>query len=119
MDARLDQLKGATRVDYMQTRRSSRVPIQVPVFLKGSDALGAEFVELTKTLNISSYGACVTSTHLLRLDQGIQLTIPAPSQTASSLIPTETPPIAARVRWQDVLGGELRLFGLEFVRPLE
>ena len=119
MASRLDHLREGPRVDYMQTRRTSRIPLQAPVFLKGSDAAGTEFVELTKTLNISSYGACITSTHLLHHDQTVQLTIPAPSQTASSLIPAETPPIVAKVRWHDVLGGELRLFGLEFVRPLE
>lgn len=105
-------------MDYLQSRRSSRIPLQAPVFLRGQDASGAEFIELTKTLNISSFGACITSTHLLKMDQTVHLTIPAPSQTSSGQIPSETPPIAARIKWQDV-SGDLRLFGLEFVRPLE
>jgi hypothetical protein len=33
-------------------------------------------------------------------------------------VPNETPPIAARVLRQEV-SGEMRLFGLEFLRPLE
>jgi hypothetical protein len=33
------------------------------------------------------------------------------------LVPHETPPISARVRRQES-AGDLRLFGLEFVRPL-
>jgi hypothetical protein len=118
MASRVDHLKGGHRVDYLQSRRCSRIPLQAPVFLKGSDASGVDFIELTKTLNISSMGACITSTHMLRPDQTVQLTIPAPSQASSSLIPSETPPIAARVKWHDVMG-ELRLFGLEFLRPLE
>ena len=118
MASHVQQVKGGHRVEYLQSRRCSRIPLQAPVFLKASDASGAEFIELTKTLNISSIGACITSTHLLKLDQTVQLTIPAPSQTSSSLIPSETPPIAARIKWQDV-SGELRLFGLEFLRPLE
>jgi hypothetical protein len=118
MASRIDQLKGAQRVDSLQARRCSRIPLQAPVFLKGSDASGTEFIELTKTLNISSIGACITSTHMLRPEQTVQLTIPAPSQASSSLIPSETPPIAARVKWQEA-SGELRLFGLEFLRPLE
>jgi hypothetical protein len=118
MTSHIDQLKSGQPTDSIQTRRSSRIPLQAPVFLKGSDASGTEFVELTKTLNISAIGACITSTHMLRPDQTVQLTIPAPSQASSSLIPSETPPIAARVKWQEFLG-ELRLFGLEFLRPLE
>jgi len=105
-------------VDSSESRRSSRLRIQVPVFLRGSDASGAEFIELTKTLNISATGACITSVHLLHPDQTVQLTIPAPSPASSSLIPSETPPIVARVRRLDILG-ETRLFGLEFLHPLE
>jgi hypothetical protein len=105
-------------VDSPESRRSPRIRIQVPVFLRAADASGAEFIELTKTLDISATGACITSVHLLRPDQTVHLTIPAPSPASSSLIPSETPPIVAKVRRLGLLG-ELRLFGLEFLRPLE
>jgi hypothetical protein len=100
------------------TRRSPRIRLQVPVFIRGVDAFGSEFMELTKTLNISATGACIASTHILRPDQTIQLTIPAPSPASSSLVPSETPPIVAKVLRQDTVG-EMRLFGLEFLRSLE
>jgi hypothetical protein len=48
----------------------------------------------------------------------VQLTVPAPSPTSSSLVPNETPPISAKVLRQEVVG-DTRLFGLEFLRPLE
>jgi hypothetical protein len=118
MVLRLDQSKEGRGVDSSETRRSSRIRIQVPVFLRASDASGAEFIELTKTLNISATGACITSIHVLRPEQTVQLTIPAPSPASSSLIPSETPPIVAKVRRSDLLG-EIRLFGLEFLHPLE
>jgi hypothetical protein len=118
MGLRLDQSKEEPRVDSSKSRRSSRIRIQVPVFLRGSDVSGTDFIELTKTLNISATGACITSVHLLRPDQTIHLTIPAPSPASSSLIPSETPPIVAKVRRLDILG-EIRLFGLEFLHPLE
>jgi hypothetical protein len=105
-------------LEQTQRRRSPRIRLQVPVFLRGSDASGVEFVELTKTLNIGSAGACITSTHMLRLDQTVYLTVPAPSPTSSSFVPNETPPIAAKVLRQESVG-EMRLFGLEFLRPLE
>src|SRR5271154_3129217 len=105
-------------VESLQARRTPRVPLQAAVFVKGTDASGTGFIEVTKTINISSIGACITSTHMLRPDQMIILTVPAPSQASSSFIPSETPPIAAKVKWQESLG-DLRLFGLEFLRPLE
>lgn len=118
MDLRLKQLSPERPVNPPQTRSHPRIRLQIPVFLRGSDASGSEFIELTKTLNISARGACIASTHLLRYDQTVQLTIPAPSASSSSLVPSETPPILAKVRRQEILG-DMRVFGLEFLRPLE
>jgi PilZ domain len=98
-------------------RQNPRIRIQIPVFLRGTDALGADFIELTKTLNISSTGACIASSHILQTEQVIQLTIPTPSPSTAGLVPSETPPISARVLRQES-AGDLRLFGLEFVHPL-
>jgi len=111
-------VKKGQQLEYSPQRLSPRIRLQVPVFLRGSDASGVEFVELTKTLNIGASGACITSAHLLRVDQIVHLTVPAPSPTSSSLVPNETPPIAAKVLRQEVVG-DTRLFGLEFLRPLE
>ena len=118
MDLTLPQVEERRRTECAQARACSRIRIQVPVFLRGSDPTGSEFIELTKTLNISSRGACIASCHLLRLGQTVHLTIPAPSASSSSLVPNETPPIIARVRRQEILG-DMRVFGLEFLRPLE
>jgi hypothetical protein len=114
----IEIVKKGQRLDSAQRRRSPRIRLQVPVFLRAIDTSGIEFIELTKTLNISSTGACITSGHLLRIDQVVHLTVPAPSPTASSVVPSETPPIAARVLRHEV-AGDVRLFGLEFLRPLD
>ena len=111
-------VKEGRQLDYKQSRRSPRIRLQVPVFLRGGDMSGAEFIELTKTLNICANGACIASTHVLQPDQLVYLTVPAPSPTSSGLVPNETPPIAAKVLRQDA-AGDMRLFGLEFLRPLE
>jgi PilZ domain len=111
-------LKDGQRVDPSNLRRSPRIRLQMPVFLRAADTSGAEFIELTKTLNISATGACVASTHILRPDQLVHLTIPAPSSASSGVVPSETPPLTARVLRQDCVG-EMRLFGLEFLKPLE
>ncbi len=114
----IDILKKSQLVEISSTRRSPRIRLQVPVFLRAADVSGAEFIELTKTLNISSTGACITSVHILRPEQIVHLTIPAPAAASSSLVPSETPPIIARVLRQES-AGQMRLFGLEFLRPLE
>jgi hypothetical protein len=110
-------LKNGQSVDPANLRRSPRIRLQMPVFLRAADTSGAEFIELTKTLNISATGACVASTHILRPNQIVHLTIPAPS-SASSGVPSETPPITAKVLRQDS-AADMRLFGLEFLKPLE
>ena len=114
----IDILTKSHLVDTTSTRRSPRLRLQIPVFLRGTDVSGAEFIELTKTLNISATGACIASTHILRPDQTVHLTIPAPSPASSSLVPSETPPIVAKILRQES-AGQMRLFGLEFLRPLE
>ena len=105
-------------LEIQSTRHSPRIRLQIPVFIRGTDASGSEFIELTKTLNISAFGACITSQHILRANQTVQLTIPAPSPVSNSLVPSETPPILARVLRQN-MAGDMRLFGLQFVHPLE
>ena len=113
-----DTVKGR-QLEYSHQGRSPRIRLQVPVFLRAADPSGVEFIELTKTLNISSFGACITSAHMLRENQVVHLTVPAPSPVSStSLVPNETPPISAKVLRQEVVG-DTRLFGLEFLRPLE
>ena len=105
-------------LEIRSTRHSPRIRLQIPVFIRGTDASGSEFIELTKTLNISAFGACITSQHILRNNQTIHLTIPAPSPASNSLIPSETPPLLARVLRQD-MAGDIRLFGIQFIHPLE
>ncbi len=99
-------------------RRSQRIRLQVPVFIRSTDSSGAAFIELTKTLNISATGACIASAYPLRADQVLQLTIPAPSSAHSSTVPHETPPISARILRQETTG-EMHIFGIEFLHPLD
>jgi hypothetical protein len=114
-DSAIGENKG---LETHSTRRSPRIRLQIPVFVRGTDASGSEFIELTKTLNISAFGACIACQHVLRTKQVVHLTIPAPSPAAPSLVPSETPPIMARVLRQTMMG-DTRLFGLEFVHPLD
>ncbi len=62
-------IRKGQQLEYSHQRRSPRIRLQVPVFLRAADPSGIEFIELTKTLNISSFGACITSAHMLRENQ--------------------------------------------------
>lgn len=60
-------------------RRSHyRLPIRVPIFIKGIDRQGEEFFELTHTVNVSASGACFVSRRELKVDADLMVSIPAP-----------------------------------------
>lgn len=105
------------RLSPAERRRSQRIHLQIPLFVRGTDAVGSEFLDLTKTLDISATGAFLASTRLLRNDQLLNLTIPAPP-SASAMLPAETPPIQARVR-RHKTAGDIYLLGVEFVKALD
>ena len=105
------------RLTPAERRRSPRIHVQIPMFVRGVDAAGAEFLDLTKTLDISATGAFLASPRLLRVDQLLNLTIPAPPSPSSTL-PAETPPIQARVRRHRAAGG-IHLLGVEFLKALD
>ena len=106
------------RRNLAERRRSSRIHLQVPLFLTGLDVAGCEFVDLTKTLDISSTGACVATRRSLRSDQLVRITIPVSSEPIFGTIPAETPPIQARVR-RIAAFGAANLLGLEFLKALD
>ena len=101
-----------------ERRRAPRIHLQVPLFLRGTDDAGLEFVDLTKTLDISSTGAFVATKHRFRDNQLLRITIPVSAEPVSSLIPAETPPIEARVR-RTSRAGEAHLVGVEFLKALD
>lgn len=105
------------RLSPAERRRSSRIHVQIPMFVRGVDAAGVEFLDLTKTLDVSASGAFLASSRLLPCDQILSLTIPAPP-SPSSMVLAETPPIQARVRRYRAEGG-IHLLGVEFLKTLD
>jgi hypothetical protein len=100
-----------------ERRRSQRIHVQIPMFVRGTDAAGHEFLDLIKTLDISATGAYLASSRSVRMNELVNLTIPAPSSPSASL-PSDTPPIQARVRRHRSTDG-VHLLGVEFVKSLE
>lgn len=105
------------RLTSADRRRSQRIHVQIPMFVRGTDAAGLEFLDLTKTLDISATGAYLATARSIRTNQVINLTIPAPSSPSATL-PAETPPIQARVRRHRAAEG-FYLVGVEFLKALD
>jgi hypothetical protein len=105
------------RLITAERRRSQRIHLQIPMFIRGTDASGFEFLDLAKTLDISATGAYLASSRAMRANQVLHLTIPAPSPS-SATFPSETPPIQARVRRHRKTEG-YHLLGVEFLKSLE
>ena len=101
-----------------ERRRSERLKLQIPVFLRGQDSSGFEFLELTKTVDISATGALLLSRRPLHPDQVLRITIPVSSEQVSGLVPAETPPIQLRVQ-RAVPAGDMYLIATEFTTPLD
>lgn len=110
-------MKAAMAPIYDERRRFQRISLQVPLFIRGRDAYGEQFVDLGKTLDISALGALVASPRPLAINDVVTLTIPAPSITSSALVPSGMPPIQARVKRQQE-AGDVHLVGLEFLKPI-
>ena len=105
------------RALYEERRRFQRLHLQVPLFVRGKDSHGEQFLELAKTLNISGLGALITSPRALAISEFVTLTVPAPSITSSALVPSGMAPIQARVRRQQE-AGDVHLIGVEFLKPI-
>jgi c-di-GMP-binding flagellar brake protein YcgR len=101
-----------------ERRQAYRLHLQVPMFMRGTDAYGEEFVDLAKTLDISSGGAYLTSPRALAKAALITLTVPAPSVSSSGLVPASMAPIHARVLRQKEVG-DVHLIGVQFLKPLD
>ena len=106
------------RLPPAERRRSARIHLQIPVFVRGVDGAGAVFLDLTKTLDISATGAFIASSRALNSGHLVYLTVPAPSPSSTGTVLAETPPIQARVCRQQA-SGDIHLVGLEFLTPLD
>ena len=99
-------------------RNATRLHLQVPIFVRGTDSHGDDFIELAKTLDISATGASVTLPRAPGKQGILTLTIPTPQMSTSGLIPAAMAPMAARVVRQKEVG-DVHIVGVQFVRPLD
>lgn len=94
-----------------------RLPLAVPVFVRGVDERGVEFLEFTTALNISGGGMLVALRHTLARSSRVSLEIPAAPAPEGVVAAHAVRMLNARlVRVQE--GPGWRFCGFRFTRPL-
>ncbi len=68
---------GAAGRPARERRRSERLPLAIPVFARGLDPQGKEFLEFTTTINVSAGGALLLMRRSLPTGSKVFLEIPA------------------------------------------
>lgn len=101
----------------VERRRWQRLGISIPVFVRGVDPQGKEFLEFTTALNISAGGALLLIRRYLSPPSEVSLEIPS---APLPLIPGPHRSVKTiRARLTRVSHGEVcDLWGLKFVRPI-
>jgi hypothetical protein len=72
-------------MEFTERREYYRLPIRVPIFVKGIDKNGESFFELTHTVNVSASGACFIMKRDVQIASDLLVSIPAPMSSDSGL----------------------------------
>ena len=98
-------------------RQWQRVPVGIPIFVRGLDQQGKHFLEFTCALNISAGGALVATRQNLLRRSRVSLEIPSPPLPRVGLFRQSRRNLQARlVRLAHSNG--CHVWGLQFTRPL-
>lgn len=103
--------------EALQRRRWPRLALAIPVFVRGEDAQGKDFIEFSTLLNESAGGALLAIRRSLRASSRISLEIPSAPHAASAAFPPAVRMLRARVVRITHLEG-WHLCGVQFVRPI-
>jgi len=107
----------APRRASVERRKNERVPLAVPVFVRGKDAEGKEFLEFATTLNISGGGALLATRRLLPRVTTIALEVPSAPMPRTRVLPRAVRRLRARLLRVTVVNG-YQLWGLKFSSSL-
>ena len=100
-----------------ERRTWQRLPLAIPVFVRGADRQGNEFFELTMASDIGGGGALVAIRHDLRVGSRLKLEIPCvPVPDNRRKSPRSQVLLAKVIRSTDV--DSIQLFALQFTKPL-
>jgi len=104
-------------VNDRERRRFDRLPIAIPLFVRGADKEGKKFLDFTVAINMSAGGALVASRRSLSPTSWLSLEIPAAPIPALQLDPGLKRAISARVL-RSFAKDAFTLYAVRFVPPL-
>jgi hypothetical protein len=94
-----------------------RIPLAIPMFIRGSDGDGKKFLEFANALNVSAGGMLVATKRYLAPQSRVTLEIPVPDLEKSLPCPAGVRILAATLV-RVVHSERFHLSGLKFSRPL-
>lgn len=100
-----------------QRRMWERLPLAIPVFVRGRDQQGKEFLEFATALNLSAGGVLLAVSRPLPLSAGVSLEVPSAPLPDSGPLPRAVRRLKARVVHARS-SNRHQLLGLKFSRPL-
>jgi c-di-GMP-binding flagellar brake protein YcgR len=117
MSVLVDRTRELSSEKDLERRRWERIPLAIPVFIRGKDADGKEFREFTTAFNISAGGILLATRRYVPKSSSISLEIPAGPMSSQ---------LAGRKFYRDLVGRAVTvthseqcyLCGVKFSRPL-
>ena len=100
-----------------QRRMWERLPLAIPVFVRGRDQQGKEVLEFATALNLSAGGVLLAVSRPLPLSAGVSLEVPSAPLPDSGPLPRAVRRLKARVVHARS-SNRHQLLGLKFSRPL-
>ena len=117
MSVLVERTKELISAKEIERRRWERIPLAIPVFIRGKDADGKEFREFTTAFNISAGGILLATRRFVPKSSSISLEIPSGPMSNQ---------LAERKFYRDLIGRAVTvthseqcyLCGVKFERPL-
>ena len=101
----------------VERRQWTRLPLPIPMFVRGRDQSGKDFLEFATALNISAGGALVAVHRSLRPPTQVSLEIPSAPLAASAPVPKSSRNLRAKIVRVTHAEG-YHLLGMKFAQPL-
>lgn len=100
-----------------ERRKWPRLPLAIPIFVRGHDGKGNEFLEFATALNVSAGGMLLAVRRVLPPSCDLRLEIPCAPSASESMDPPAARNLRARALRNTPAAGYY-LLGLKFSRPL-
>jgi hypothetical protein len=100
-----------------ERRKHQRLPLSIPIFVRGIDADGKEFLEFATALNISAGGILLATRRSLPRSANLSLEIPVAPLPPNTVSPQSVRSLKAKLV-RITHGERCHLLGLKFHRPL-